>query len=150
MNLKQDERLVVSSYSCLEEQFGLEWLLVQWLGCLRLLMCEGGVFHRLEGGVFPLYQHCCTEKMHQLAVWVAAMHPVSYPASGVVPMPLLKQKVDINLTADTFHIHHDAQDSDDPSDMVYIAMSRYVWVLDIAAVVSCSVAAVHLRYFLTW
>lgn len=29
--------------------------------------------------------------------------------AGVVPMALLKQRVDINLTADTFWVHHDAQ-----------------------------------------
>lgn len=37
---------------------------------------------------------------------------------------LLKQSVDINLTADRYVVHHDAQDSEDPSDMVYLTMSR--------------------------
>jgi hypothetical protein len=41
----------------------------------------------------------------------------------VTPMPFLKQQVDINLTADWFRVHHDAQDSDDPSDMVCVALT---------------------------
>ena len=43
---------------------------------------------------------------------------------GVVQMPLLKQKVEINLTADAFRVHHDAQDNPDPADLVYIDLSR--------------------------
>jgi hypothetical protein len=81
-------------------------------------------------------------------------------AAGVVPMALLKERVDISLTADTFWVHHDAQvgpgagalgvartadgplptalplpsnqpstmrpqDPADPSDMVYLTLSRW-------------------------
>jgi hypothetical protein len=44
---------------------------------------------------------------------------------GVVPMPLLKQKVEINLTADAFRVHHDSQDSADSADLVYLDLSRW-------------------------
>lgn len=47
---------------------------------------------------------------HDPAAGRAAGPPPGAAArAGVVPMPLLKQRVDINLTADTFWVHHDAQ-----------------------------------------
>lgn len=54
----------------------------------------------------------------------AAAKALAAVRAQIVQMPLLKQKVDISLTADVFRVHHDAQDSEDPSDMVYIALSR--------------------------
>lgn len=48
--------------------------------------------------------------------------------ASILQMPLLKQRIEINLTADVFRVHHDAQDADDPSDMAYIALSRWVGV----------------------
>jgi hypothetical protein len=54
----------------------------------------------------------------------AAAKAVAAVRAQIVAMPLLKQQVEIALTADVFRVHHDAQDSDDPSDMVYIALSR--------------------------
>eukprot|EP00775_Hariotina_reticulata_P010874 gene10874-11028_t len=58
----------------------------------------------------------------------AAAKAVAAVRSQVVPMPQLKQQVDINLTADWFRVHHDAQDSEDPSDMVCVALTgvRYM------------------------
>lgn len=55
---------------------------------------------------------------------LAAARAVAAVRAGILQMPLLKQRVEINLTADVFRVHHDAQDADDPSDMVYIALSR--------------------------
>lgn len=55
----------------------------------------------------------------------AAARAVAAVRSTILQMPLLKQRIEINLTADVFRVHHDAQDADDPSDMVYIALSRY-------------------------
>jgi hypothetical protein len=66
--------------------------------------------------------------------------PRSSPSAtkaGVVPMPLLKQRVDINLTADTYRITHDAQDAADPSDLVYLELSRWGWRV-LSGVYSCS------------
>lgn len=54
----------------------------------------------------------------------AAAKALAAVRAQMVQMPMLKQKVEISLTADTFRVHHDAQDSEDPSDMVYIALSR--------------------------
>lgn len=47
----------------------------------------------------------------------------------ILPLPQLKQAVEISLTAERFRVHHDAQDGDDPSDMVYIDLSRHVLLL---------------------
>lgn len=55
----------------------------------------------------------------------AAAKAVAAVRAQILPMPMLKQQVEISLTADVFRVHHDAQDSEDPSDMVYIALSRY-------------------------
>lgn len=54
----------------------------------------------------------------------AAAMAVAAVRANILQMPLLKQRIDINLTADVFRVHHDAQDADDPSDMAYIALSR--------------------------
>jgi len=56
----------------------------------------------------------------------AAARAVAAVRAGILQMPLLKQRIEINLTADVFRVHHDAQDADDPSDMAYIALSRCV------------------------
>jgi hypothetical protein len=65
-----------------------------------------------------------------------AARAVAAVRASIVQMPLLKQRIEINLTADVFRVHHDAQDADDPSDMAYIALSRYaclllVWPLNV-------------------
>jgi hypothetical protein len=62
----------------------------------------------------------------------AAAKAVAAVRAQIVAMPLLKQQVEIALTADVFRVHHDAQDSDDPSDMVYIALSRWACVCMVA------------------
>lgn len=56
----------------------------------------------------------------------AAARAVAAVRASILQMPLLKQRIEINLTADVFRVHHDAQDADDPSDMAYIALSRSV------------------------
>lgn len=56
----------------------------------------------------------------------AAAKALAAVRSQIVQMPLLKQRVDISLLADVYRVHHDAQDSEDPSDMVYIHLSRWV------------------------
>ena len=56
----------------------------------------------------------------------AAAKAVAAVRASILQMPLLKQRIEINLTADVFRVHHDAQDADDPSDMVFIALSRWV------------------------
>ncbi|WIA10179.1 hypothetical protein OEZ85_010383 [Tetradesmus obliquus] len=62
------------------------------------------------------------------AAAAAAAKAVAAVRAQIVAMPLLKQQVEIALTADVFRVHHDAQDAEDPSDMVYIALSsvRYM------------------------
>lgn len=59
------------------------------------------------------------------AAAAAAAKAVAAVRAQIVAMPLLKQQVEIALTADVFRVHHDAQDAEDPSDMVYIALSRW-------------------------
>jgi hypothetical protein len=56
-----------------------------------------------------------------------AVKAVAAVRASILQMPLLKQRIEINLTADVFRVHHDAQDADDPSDMAFIALSRCVF-----------------------
>jgi hypothetical protein len=68
-----------------------------------------------------LKPHYARDRRPEAAV---AARAVAAVRAGIVAMPLLKQRVEISLTADAFRVHHDAQDADDPSDMVFIALSR--------------------------
>jgi hypothetical protein len=76
----------------------------------------------------PIVRYCRKLKPHYVRdrspEAAEAANAVAAVRASIIQMPLLKQRIEINLTADVFRVHHDAQDADDPSDMAYIALSR--------------------------